>query len=225
MIRIRGLSHSYAGRKTLSNLDLDIAPGEFVYLQGPSGSGKSTLLRILNRQIDRFDGDISIDGQPLKRMARHEVRRKVATIHQSYELIERKTVLENVSLAGEVQGKPPATVRTESRACLSKVGLAGKEEMFPQQLSGGEQQRVAIARALLNGPAVLLADEPTGNLDPDNAERILQLLRDLNESEGTTILMVTHSSELVRSFPARTLFMKGGCLHAHEPDTGTLLHS
>ncbi|WP_159882424.1 cell division ATP-binding protein FtsE [Paenibacillus puerhi] len=220
MIRIRGLTQTYAGQPVLHGLELDLAQGEFVYLQGPSGSGKSTLLRILNRQIEQYDGEIAIGGQELRSIPRYAVRRLVATIHQSYELIERKTALENVTLAGEVLGRDPKSTRKAAADFLDKVGLGGKEALFPRQLSGGEQQRVAIARALLNGPSVLLADEPTGNLDHANAVRIVRLLRELNESEGTAILMVTHSDELIREFPSRTVYMNGGVLHAHALDAG-----
>ncbi|AEI43585.1 cell division ATP-binding protein FtsE [Paenibacillus mucilaginosus] len=217
MIGVQGLTIRYGGRTVLRDLELSLAPGEFVYLQGPSGSGKSTLLRVLNRQIESYEGEVRIQGRPLRSLPRFEARRLMATIHQGFELIDRKTVLENVALAGEVLGADPAAVRTKAQEFLHKVGMEGKEDHFPRQLSGGEMQRTAIARALLNRPPILLADEPTGNLDGENASRILELLWELNRSEGTTVLMVTHSTELVRAMPSRTLHMNGGRLDAVEP--------
>jgi cell division transport system ATP-binding protein len=134
----------------------------------------------------------------------------VGTIFQSFELLERKTAVENVALAGEVLGKNETEIKNEAMNLLYKVGLKGKEDRFPHQLSGGEQQRVAIARALLNRPLVLLADEPTGNLDPKNAVKIMELLQEINQKEGITMLIVTHSKDLVDSFSARTLHMVDG---------------
>jgi cell division transport system ATP-binding protein len=216
MIKIENLTKSYNGSPVINALNLTIKSGEFVFFQGESGSGKSTLLKLLYRDLEEFEGHIFIEDKPISQMKKYETRRIVGTIFQSFELLERKTALENVVLAGEVLGKNEAQIKKEAHLLLNKVGLKGKEDRFPHQLSGGEQQRVAIARALLNRPKVLLADEPTGNLDPKNAVKIMELLKEINEKEGITMLIVTHSRELVHSFSARTLLMAEGKVRENE---------
>jgi cell division transport system ATP-binding protein len=210
MIKIEKLHKMYNETPVLKGLNLRIKPGEFVFLQGESGSGKSTLLKILYRDLEEFEGEILIQGKPINQMPKYMTRRVMGTIFQSFELLDRKTAFENVVLAGEVLGKNEAEIEKEATALLSQVGLKGKEDRFPHQLSGGEQQRVAIARALLNRPKVILADEPTGNLDPTNALKIMELLQEINQKEGITMLIVTHSQELVRAFSTRTLHMTDG---------------
>lgn len=210
MIQIKNVSKSYNQNKILNNINLTIFKGEFVFLKGSSGSGKSTLLKLLYREIDQFAGDISVDGKQIQLIPKYETRRIVGTIFQSFELLERKTALENVALAGEVVGRKESEIQKEALSLLKKVGLEGKEHHFPTQLSGGEQQRVAIARALLNRPRILLADEPTGNLDSENALKIIGVLKQLNKKEKITMFIVTHSDELVRAFPSRTLVMSEG---------------
>lgn len=214
MIRINGLSKSYNGNRILKNLNLEISKGEFVFLKGSSGSGKSTLLKLLYREIDEFEGEIRVDGRHIQELPRYATRRIVGTIFQSFELLERKTALENVALAGEVLGKREKDILAEAHSLLKKVGLDGKEHHYPHQLSGGEQQRVAIARALLNRPKILLADEPTGNLDSDNASKVMAILKQINKKDNITMFVVTHSDELVRAFPSRTLMMTDGGVKA-----------
>jgi len=210
MIQMKHVEKSYRGVPVLTDVNFTIEPGEFVFLKGSSGSGKSTLLKILYRDIEDYRGEVHLNGQALRSMPRYETRRITGTIFQSFELLDRKTVYENVALAGEVVGRSEREIKAETMNLLDRVGLAGKEDRFPHELSGGEQQRVAIARALLNKPLVLLADEPTGNLDPENAEMILDLLKKFNESEGITMFIVTHAEELTRKFSARTLYVQGG---------------
>lgn len=210
IINIVNLFKAYNGNPVINGMNVSLKAGEFVFLQGASGSGKSTLLKLLYRELEEFDGEIFVEGKSLKQTPKYVTRRAVGTIFQSFELLDRKTVLENVALAGEVLGKNEREIKKQALHLLHQVGLKGKEERFPHQLSGGEQQRVAIARALLNRPKVLLADEPTGNLDPENAVKILELLKEINQNEGITMLIVTHSQELVRAFPARTLQMING---------------
>jgi cell division transport system ATP-binding protein len=210
MIKIENLSKSYNGDLVIKGLNLHIKAGEFIFLQGESGSGKSTFLKLLYRDLEHYDGEIFIQDQPLKRIPRYLTRRMVGTIFQSFELLERKTALENVALAGEVLGRRREDITKEAVYLLEKVGLKGKEDRFPHQLSGGEQQRVAIARSLLNRPKVLLADEPTGNLDPRNAAKIMEILQEINKQDGITMLIVTHSQELVNEFSVRTLQMEDG---------------
>jgi cell division transport system ATP-binding protein len=210
MIQMTHVEKSYRSIPVLTDVNFSIRRGEFVFLKGGSGSGKSTLLKILYRDIEDYGGDVLLNGQSLRSMSRYESRRITGTIFQTFELLDRKTVYENVALAGEVLGRSEQEIREETMSLLGKVGLSGKEDRFPHELSGGEQQRVAIARALLNKPLVLLADEPTGNLDPDNAENILELLKQFNEAEGITMLIVTHAEELTRRMAARTLYVRGG---------------
>ncbi|OXS53472.1 hypothetical protein B1A99_29290 [Cohnella sp. CIP 111063] len=215
MIEIENLVIGYGSRKVIDGLNLVLGEGEFVYLQGGSGSGKSTLLKALYREIDRYEGCIRIDGRPLNSLPKHVTRRQLGTIFQAYELLAKKTALENVKLAGEVLGMAEAEIEARARELLETVGLLPAADRYPAELSGGEQQRTAIARALLNRPRILLADEPTGNLDSGNAARILRLLQEINRKHGVTMLVVTHSDTLVRTLPARTLVMENGKVRDH----------
>ncbi|WLD94520.1 cell division ATP-binding protein FtsE [Alkalihalobacillus sp. AL-G] len=216
MIEIKKLSKVFQGNSVIQKLNLDINKGEFVFLQGESGSGKSTMLKILYRDLEDFKGDIFIDDQSIRTLPKYMIRRIIGVIFQSFELLDRKTVIENIALAGEVLGQNEEIIQAEAKKLIEKVGLKGKEKAYPNQLSGGEQQRVAIARALLNRPKILLADEPTGNLDSKTAIKIMKLLREINEHEGITVLAVTHSDELVRAFPARVLMMDDGKVKEYE---------
>ena len=216
MIHFQQVSTQYEQIPILQDITAVIEEGEFVFLRGKSGSGKSTLLKLLYRDLSSFEGDIILNGQSLRDMKVYETRRLVGTIFQSFELLDRKTTLENVMLAGEVFGKEKKLIKEEAIALLTKVGLAEKLHSFPHQLSGGEQQRVAIARALLNRPKILLADEPTGNLDPENAYQIMALLQTMSQTEGITMLIVTHSDELIRQFPAKTWELEKGKVIVHE---------
>lgn len=210
MIEMIHVEKSYRDIAVLQDVNITIGRGEFVFLKGGSGSGKSTLLKILYRDIEDYKGEVRLDGQPLQAQAKYVTRRMVSTIFQTFELLERKTVYENIALAGEVIGRLEADIEADVTALLDKVGLSDKRDRFPHELSGGEQQRVAIARALLNKPKVLLADEPTGNLDPDNARLVLDLLKELNESDEITMFIVTHAEELSVRYAARTLYVRGG---------------
>lgn len=211
MIEMKNLRMSYDGKvNVLDGVHLHLEKGSFTFLQGASGSGKSTLLKILYRDVDRYEGEVKIDGKSIREMPKYLTRRCVATIFQTFELLPRKTILENVCVPGEVLGKDERVVIKDAKELLEIVGLAQKEGMFPNQLSWGEQQRVAIARALLNRPKVLLADEPTGNLDPENAKNIIQLLKKVNEKQQTTMLIVTHSQDLLDTVEGRSFYMKNG---------------
>lgn len=210
MIEMKHVEKSYRGHKVLHDVNVTIGRGEFVFLKGGSGSGKSTLLKILYRDIEDYKGEVRICGQPLHVQPKYVTRRMVGTIFQTFELLERKTVYENIALAGEVIGREESEIKASVIELLARVGLADKRDRFPHELSGGEQQRVAIARALLNKPQVLLADEPTGNLDPDNARLVLDLLKELNETEEITMFIVTHAEQLSAHYAARTLYVRGG---------------
>lgn len=197
MIQLTDVDKYFEDTSVLNGVQFHLPKGAFAYLRGRSGSGKSTLLKLLYREIEPDAGSILIDGMPIKQMQKFELRQKIGIIFQSYELIEQKTVFENVALAGRVLGKPMAEIEAVATRLLTRVGLAHKMHAFPSTLSGGQQQRVAIVRAILNKPALLLADEPTGNLDQETAKEIIQLLKELHDEEQITMLIVTHAEELL----------------------------
>ena len=215
MIRLDNVTKVY-GAETVAVRDVsfDIAKGDFVFLVGPSGSGKSTLLRLINRQERPERGDVWIAGKNVNEMPDSRVpylRRSMGNVFQDYKLLSNKTVFENVAFALEVIGKPRHVINQQVPAVLELVGLAGKEDRFPDQLSGGEQQRVSIARAFVNRPLILLADEPTGNLDPATGEGIMQLLEAINRS-GTTVVMATHDHRIVNLMRKRVVQLDRGVL-------------
>lgn len=210
MIEIKNLSVQQDNIPILRNINLFVEAGEFIFLKGNSGSGKSTLLKILYKDWLSYQGELYIDKNLIKTTPAFKIRRLIGTIFQNFELLDKKTAFENVVLAGEVLGKNEKIIQKEALHLLERVGLSGKEDRFPNQLSGGEQQRVAIARALLNRPKILLADEPTGNLDNENALNIIHLLKEICLENHITMLIVTHSKELIRTFPSRTLLMNEG---------------
>ena len=200
------------GTDTLAVRDasFDIAKGEFVFLVGPSGSGKSTLLRLISRQERPERGSVWVAGQNINELAESRVpylRRTLGNVFQDYKLLPNKTVFENVAFALEVIGQPKHIIRQQ----VPQVGLAGKEDRFPDQLSGGEQQRVSIARAFVNRPLILLADEPTGNLDPTTGEGIMALLDAINRT-GTTIIMATHDHRVVNAMRRRVIQLDRGVM-------------
>ena len=213
MIRLENVSKLY-GTDTLAVRDasFDIAKGEFVFLVGPSGSGKSTLLRLISRQERPERGAVWVAGQNINELAESRVpylRRTLGNVFQDYKLLPNKTVFENVAFALEVIGQPKHIIRQQVPQVIELVGLAGKEDRFPDQLSGGEQQRVSIARAFVNRPLILLADEPTGNLDPTTGEGIMALLDAINRT-GTTIIMATHDHRVVNAMRRRVIQLDRG---------------
>ena len=200
------------GLYALRDLSLAVGKGEFVFLTGPSGAGKSTLLRLLLLQDRPSEGEIAVNGRNLAEMTRRDIqeyRRGVGFVFQDFKLIATRTVLENVSFVPEVLGVPPAQQRRRAFQVLKWVGLQHRMNASPSELSGGEQQRVAIARALVNDPVLLIADEPTGNLDPDLSLEIMNLLREINAG-GTTVLVATHDRELIRLVGRRTITLDQG---------------
>ena len=213
MIETHGLGKAYGrGLYALRDLTLTVERGEFVFLTGPSGAGKSTLLRLLLLQDRPTDGVAIVNGRNLVRMSRREVqayRRSVGFVFQDFKLIPTKTVFENVSFALRVLGTPIEQQRRRTYQVLKWVGLQHRLQAYPMELSGGEQQRVAIARALVNEPQLVLADEPTGNLDPDLSLEIMNLFRDINAS-GTTVLVATHDRELIKWVGRRTVHLEHG---------------
>jgi cell division transport system ATP-binding protein len=213
VIEIEGLSKLYARDVfALEQVDLRVEKGEFCFLTGPSGAGKTTLLRILLRQELPSSGRVMVGGRDLTALSASQVqayRRTVGFVFQDFKLIPRKTVFENVIFALRILGVPDVQQRRRTFQVLKWVGLQHRANAYPLQLSGGEQQRVAIARALVNDPMLILADEPTGNLDPDLSLEIMNLFRDIN-SVGTTVLVATHDRTLIRQVGRRAVVLAGG---------------
>ena len=213
MIETHHLSKSYSrGLAALCDLSLTVAKGEFVFLAGASGAGKSTFLRLLLMQERPSEGEIFVNGDSLNKLSRREIqeyRRGIGFVFQDFKLIPTRTVLENVSFVPRVLGAPAAQQRRRAFQVLKWVGLQHRMNAYPLDLSGGEQQRVAIARALVCDPMLLLADEPTGNLDPDLSLEIMNLLREVNAG-GTTVLVATHDRELIRLVGRRTITLDAG---------------
>lgn len=196
----------------LNRCNLNIEAGEFVFLVGPSGSGKSTLLSLMLREEKATSGSIYVLGKDLSNLSRWRVpmfRRQIGTVFQDFRLLGNKSVFDNVAIALQVIGKPRAVIDSEVPRVLENVGLAGKERRMPHELSGGEMQRVAIARAMVNRPQLLLADEPTGNLDPKTSLGIMRLLDEINRN-GTTVVMATHDHEIVNQVRNRVVELNEG---------------
>jgi cell division transport system ATP-binding protein len=214
VIRLHHVFKMYASaaRPALDDVTVDIEKGEFVFLIGPSGSGKSTFLRLLLKEENPTRGSVHVGGKDLTRLSKWKIpalRRTIGCVFQDFRLLQAKTVAENVGFALEVIGKPRHTIRKVVPEVLELVGLDGKAGRMPTELSGGEQQRVAIARAFVNRPLVLLADEPTGNLDPDTSQDIMMLLERINRT-GTTVLMATHDNNIVDSMRRRVVELDDG---------------
>ncbi|MFN8097308.1 MAG: cell division ATP-binding protein FtsE [Dermatophilaceae bacterium] len=214
MIRFENVTKVYprGNRPALQNVSLEIERGQFVFLVGPSGSGKSTVLRLVIREEPTTSGSVLVAGHDLGLLPPRKVprlRRQIGTVFQDFRLLPNKTVAQNVAFALQVLGKPNRQIRTLVPQTLEMVGLEGKGRRMPHELSGGEQQRVAIARAVVNNPAVLLADEPTGNLDPATSLDIVRLLATINAS-GTTVLMATHDNVIVDEFRRRVVELDDG---------------
>ena len=200
------------GTAALSDVDLKIADGEFVFIIGPSGAGKTTLLRLVTRDLVPSSGKIVVDDQNLSKIsdaALPEFRRKIGTVFQNYKLLSDQTVFENVAIALEILGKTDAEIAQQVKETLEKVDLAGKENYFPVQLSGGELQRTSIARAIISAPQIILADEPTADLDPATEWEIISLLDQINKA-GKTIIMATHKADIVNSLIKRVVQIKNG---------------
>ena len=216
MITFQHVHHAYRGTSILEDVSLTLEKGRFYYVYGDSGAGKSTFIRLLHHGAKGYTGTISFNGTSLNGIPTHRLRRDVSMIFQDYRLLRDKTVEENITLAGAVIGQKPAVTKQKTTDLLVKMGLAGKENCFPEELSGGEQQRVAIARALITEPSVLLADEPTGNLDWKNSCRVMDLLLEIHRETGMTIVMVTHSQTLMKTYPQAILHIADKKVTLHE---------
>lgn len=213
MIKLEHVSKSYsAGIPALNDVNLNIEEGEFVFVVGDSGSGKSTLIKLLLKELEPTEGAITINGRKLNKIKRRQIpkfRRNIGVVFQDFRLLKDRNIYDNVAFAQKVIGESSRSIKANVPRMLSMVGLAAKYRSYPRQLSGGEQQRVAIARALINKPKILLADEPTGNLDANNAWEIMKLMEEIN-SHGTTVVVVTHNLEIVKSMNKRVITMKKG---------------
>lgn len=215
MIQLFHVTKRFGANTALDEVNLNIRKGEFVYITGPSGAGKTTLLRLIFGAQRCSEGQILINGINLNRIRRLNLdllRRKIGFVFQDFKLLNSKTVFQNVALALEVGGEKPTLIRKKTHQILKAVGLADKEQAFPLQISAGEQQRVAIARAIVNEPLILLADEPTGNLDPDITREIMILFRSIN-LRGTTVVIATHNKELLKDTDERIVFLKKGKIY------------
>ncbi len=213
MIRVENVTKVYdGGAVALRDVTVEIPKGQFVFLVGASGSGKSTLIRLVLREEEVTRGRIWVAGKDITKLPNWRIpdlRRSVGTVFQDFKLLPNKTVAENVAFALEVLGHPRAVVRSQVSQVIDLVGLSGKEDRYPRQLSGGEQQRVSVARAFVNRPPILLADEPTGNLDPKTSVGIMRLLDRINRT-GTTVLMATHDHAIVDAMRRRVVALDGG---------------
>lgn len=223
MIVLENVSKSYStGAPAIKNVNLTIEKGEFVFVVGNSGSGKSTLIKLLLKELEPTEGNISINGKLLNKMKRSkipELRRDMGVVFQDFRLLKDRNVYENIAFAQRVIETPTRIIKRRVPAMLALVGLSEKYRSFPKELSGGEQQRVALARALVNNPSILLADEPTGNLDPKNSWEIMKLLEEINK-RGTTVLVVTHNREIVDAMSKRVITMNKGDVISDEKKGG-----
>ena len=223
MIEFKDVTKEYSkGIAALNGVNLKIEKGEFAFIVGDSGSGKPTLIRLLLKELDPTSGSIIVNGQNLNRLKHRKIpqyRRHLGVVFQDFRLLKDRNIYENIAFALRVTETSPRIIKQKVPAALSLVGLAQKYKAFPKELSGGEQQRVAIARAIVNEPAILLADEPTGNLDPTNSWEIMKLLEEANE-RGTTVLVVTHNQEIVNEMKKRVITMKKGVIVSDEQKGG-----
>ena len=216
MIKLENITKVYkTGVRAVNNMNVNIGPGEFVYVIGPTGAGKSTFIKLLYREEKATSGKVIVAGEDVSKIKDRKVpyfRRNIGIVFQNFRLLPKKTVFENIAFALEVTDTPKVEIRKKVRRTLELVGLEDKANAFPHELSGGQQQRVAIARAIVNNPKVLIADEPTGNLDPDTSVEIIELLERINEVNHTTILVVTHDKEIVQKYKKRTILIEDGCI-------------
>lgn len=221
MITLEHVSKSYStGAPALNDISINIEAGEFVFIVGDSGSGKSTFIKLLLRELIPTSGKITVNGMDVAKLKRKEIpkfRRNLGVVFQDFRLLKDRNVYENVAFAQRIVQTPSKEIKRNVPSVLSTVGLAGKYKARPKQLSGGEQQRVALARALVNNPPILLADEPTGNLDPKNSWEIMKLFEEINE-KGTTVLVVTHNREIVNAMKKRVITMNKGVIVSDEKE-------
>lgn len=211
MIEYRGIEKFYPNSSihAIKDASFKIEKGEFVFFMGRSGAGKTTLLKMLYKAEMASSGNIMVFGKNLNKISKTTIRRNIGVVFQTFELMENKTALENVSYVLECYGYSPKRSKKMALESLEMMGLKGKEKQYPHEMSGGERQRVAIARAIVNNPQILICDEPTGNLDDENAENVMQYIKEINK-RGTTVLMATHNKEIVREMKKRIIYVQDG---------------
>lgn len=223
MINLVNINKHYKnGVKALSDVNLDIGKGEFVFIVGSSGAGKSTIVKLLLKEEEPTEGNIYLNNMDITKISSRKIpsiRRNIGVVFQDFRLLANKTVYENISFAMEILGDHPKEIRRRVPLILGMVNLSKKASSYPNQLSGGEQQRVSIARAIINNPPILLADEPTGNLDPETAWEIMEVLKDIN-NRGTTIIMATHAREIVNQMKKRVIELQEGFIIRDEEQGG-----
>ncbi len=221
MITFDNVTKIYDGNNVgIENVSIKIDEGDFVFLVGPSGAGKSTFIKLILKEINADSGSIRVDRQEVTKLSNREIpklRRKIGIVFQDFRLLPKKTVYENVAFAMEAMHEPRRRIKSRVPQVLEIVGIADQANKYPNELSAGEQQRVAIARAIINKPSILIADEPTGNLDPDTAQGIMELIEQINET-GTTIVMVTHAKDIVDRMKKRVVAIEAG--HIVRDETG-----
>jgi cell division transport system ATP-binding protein len=209
----RHVKKNYGVINAIKEIDFEIKSGDFVFLVGPSGAGKSTILKLILNQTRPSAGEVIIDGQPMDRNNKKvvdKIRRQIGVIYQDYQLIPDKTVEENIALALDIIGYPQDKMSEKIETVINQVCLNSRRHLFPAQLAGGELQRASLARAIAIEPKIILADEPTGNLDTENAWNLIKLIKDINESNGTTIIMTTHNLDIIQSLDKRIITLKNG---------------
>ena len=215
------------GTNALYDINLSVDQGEFVYVIGPTGSGKSTLIKLMDAEEMCTKGNVKVVGIDVGELSKRQItiyRRNIGVVFQDYKLLPHLTVFENIAYALEVIGMKKAQIRKRTTEVMKVVGLSEKGNSFPKELSGGQQQRVAIARAIANRPKVLIADEPTGNLDPAKSDEIMDLLQEINQRYGTTVVMVTHDITLVNKYRKRTIVLEQGHIVADRSEGGYVRH-
>ena len=215
------------GTNALYDINLSVDQGEFVYVIGPTGSGKSTLIKLMDAEEMCTKGNVKVVGIDVGELSKRQIpiyRRNIGVVFQDYKLLPHLTVFENIAYALEVIGMKKAQIRKRTTEVMKVVGLSEKGNSFPKELSGGQQQRVAIARAITNRPKVLIADEPTGNLDPAKSDEIMDLLQEINQRYGTTVVMVTHDITLVNKYRKRTIVLEQGHIVADRSEGGYVRH-
>ena len=215
------------GTNALYDINLSVDQGEFVYVIGPTGSGKSTLIKLMDAEEMCTKGNVKVVGIDVGELSKRQIpiyRRNIGVVFQDYKLLPHLTVFENIAYALEVIGMKKAQIRKRTIEVMKVVGLSEKGNSFPKELSGGQQQRVAIARAIANRPKVLIADEPTGNLDPAKSDEIMDLLQEINHRYGTTVVMVTHDITLVNKYRKRTIVLEQGQIVADRSEGGYVRH-
>lgn len=223
MLVLENVTVTYpTGITALDDVSINIEKGEFVFIVGSSGSGKTTLMKLLMKELEPTSGKVTVCGRDYAKVKRREIpkiRRKIGMVYQNFRLLKDRSVYENVAFAQRVIETPTRYIRRQVPSMLTLVGLANKYKSYPKELSGGEQQRVALARALVNNPEILLADEPTGNLDPKNSMDIMNLLEDVNR-RGTTVVVVTHNRDIVNMMQKRVITVKHGKITSDEKKGG-----